>query len=195
VSPVPERSDATPLGPGCLRVRAQQSIPGVAACATEAGTGARAPACGARSPAWHAATRTSAPAGCGCGHATPPVLPAPSCHRRWRAPGRGCGAAAAEAPAAWTWTGEDAFTPLGDRVDAPPLPLPPISERRRVVLVRHGQSTWNAEGRIQGSSDWSRLTDKGAAQAETTRDMVRGGAQRMGAEKGLLHGKLAGDRT
>jgi broad specificity phosphatase PhoE len=38
--------------------------------------------------------------------------------------------------------------------------------------VRHGQSTWNAEGRIQGSSDFSELTTKGMAQAETTRDMV-----------------------
>jgi probable phosphoglycerate mutase len=56
--------------------------------------------------------------------------------------------------------------------DVPPLRLPAISTRKRVVLVRHGQSTWNAEGRIQGSSDFSELTTKGMAQAETTRDMV-----------------------
>lgn len=84
--------------------------------------------------------------------------------------------AAADAPASmdseWTWTGEDAFSGLGDRVDAAPLPLPALSRRKRVVLVRHGQSTWNAEGRIQGSSDFSTLTPKGAAQAATTRDMV-----------------------
>lgn len=73
----------------------------------------------------------------------------------------------------WTWSGSDEFTPLGDRVDAPPLPLPAISQRRRVVLVRHGQSTWNAEGRIQGSSNFSRLTPKGIKQAETTQEMVR----------------------
>ena len=58
--------------------------------------------------------------------------------------------------------------------DLPPLRLPAISSRKRVVLVRHGQSTWNAEGRIQGSSDFSELTNKGIAQAETTRDMVGG---------------------
>ena len=36
---------------------------------------------------------------------------------------------------------------------------------------RHGQSTWNAEGRIQGSSDLSVLTPKGESQAETSRLM------------------------
>lgn len=40
-------------------------------------------------------------------------------------------------------------------------PFPPIKTAKRVVLVRHGQSTWNAEGRIQGSSDFSVLTPKG----------------------------------
>ncbi len=63
------------------------------------------------------------------------------------------GAAAAEGaaklPSTSNWQGRDAFTPLGDRVDAPPLPLPSISEPVRVVVVRHGQSTWNSEGRIQ----------------------------------------------
>jgi probable phosphoglycerate mutase len=43
-----------------------------------------------------------------------------------------------------------------------------------VTLVRHGQSTWNAEGRIQGSSDFSVLTSKGEAQAEKTRQMLEG---------------------
>jgi probable phosphoglycerate mutase len=41
-----------------------------------------------------------------------------------------------------------------------------------VVLVRHGQSTWNAESRIQGSSDLSVLTPKGESQAETSRQML-----------------------
>jgi probable phosphoglycerate mutase len=49
--------------------------------------------------------------------------------------------------------------------------LPPLLEPKRVVLVRHGQSTWNAEGRIQGSSDFSVLTPKGESQAETSRTM------------------------
>ena len=72
----------------------------------------------------------------------------------------------------YTWTGFDEFSRLRDRVDAPPLPLPSIKQAKRVVLVRHGQSTWNAEGRIQGSSNVSVLTQKGESQAETTRQMV-----------------------
>lgn len=72
----------------------------------------------------------------------------------------------------YTWTGEDEFDKLNDRVDASPLPLPPIREARRVALVRHGQSTWNAQGRVQGSSNISYLTKKGESQAETTQQMV-----------------------
>jgi len=49
-------------------------------------------------------------------------------------------------------------------VDAPP-PALALTQRHSVVLVRHGQSTWNAEGRIQGSSNESALTEKGRAQA------------------------------
>ncbi|CAN8252590.1 unnamed protein product [Cochlearia groenlandica] len=43
---------------------------------------------------------------------------------------------------------------------------------KRVVLVRHGQSTWNEEGRIQGSSDFSVLTMKGETQADISRQML-----------------------
>ncbi|KAI5084478.1 hypothetical protein GOP47_0000647 [Adiantum capillus-veneris] len=50
--------------------------------------------------------------------------------------------------------------------------LPLIQASKRVVLVRHGQSTWNAEGRIQGSSDFAVLTAKGESQAETSRQML-----------------------
>jgi hypothetical protein len=71
------------------------------------------------------------------------------------------------------WKGADDFSSLNDRVDAPPPPLPPLKRRCRVVLVRHGQSTWNAEGRVQGSSDGSELTDKGKAQARAAGEMVR----------------------
>ncbi|KQJ91762.1 hypothetical protein BRADI_4g39570v3 [Brachypodium distachyon] len=49
---------------------------------------------------------------------------------------------------------------------------PALLEAKRVVLVRHGQSTWNAEGRIQGSSDFSVLTPRGESQAETSRLML-----------------------
>ncbi|KAK4492247.1 hypothetical protein RD792_003050 [Penstemon davidsonii] len=52
------------------------------------------------------------------------------------------------------------------------IALPSVSAAKRVVLVRHGQSTWNAEGRIQGSSDYSVLTLKGESQAETSRQML-----------------------
>ena len=82
---------------------------------------------------------------------------------------------AGSAPAS-TAVWEDQFTQQGDRVDAPPLPLPPISTRKRVVLVRHGQSTWNAEGRIQGSSNAAVLTEKGKSQALTTARYVSGPA-------------------
>ncbi|KAK6926652.1 Histidine phosphatase superfamily, clade-1 [Dillenia turbinata] len=51
-------------------------------------------------------------------------------------------------------------------------PFPSIKEAKRVALVRHGQSTWNAEGRIQGSSNHSVLTPKGESQAETARQML-----------------------
>ncbi|KAL5974567.1 hypothetical protein ACLOJK_031237 [Asimina triloba] len=50
--------------------------------------------------------------------------------------------------------------------------FPAIAASKRVVLVRHGQSTWNEEGRIQGSSDYAVLTQKGEAQAETSRQML-----------------------
>ncbi|PIA43339.1 hypothetical protein AQUCO_01900009v1 [Aquilegia coerulea] len=50
--------------------------------------------------------------------------------------------------------------------------FPSIKSAKRVVLVRHGQSTWNEEGRIQGSSNFSVLTQKGETQAETSRQML-----------------------
>ncbi|MEA5574851.1 histidine phosphatase family protein [Anabaena sp. UHCC 0451] len=38
----------------------------------------------------------------------------------------------------------------------------------RVIIVRHGQSTYNIERRIQGRTDASRLTDKGQSDASKT---------------------------
>ena len=52
--------------------------------------------------------------------------------------------------------------------------LPQVKGAKRVVLVRHGESTWNATGRIQGSSDFSVLTAKGVSQADTNRQMLAG---------------------
>ena len=87
-----------------------------------------------------------------------------------------CAAAVADAEtleSTYKWQGIDEFTELNDRRDVQPLPLPLVTAPLRVVLVRHGQSTWNASGRIQGSSDFAVLTPKGEAQADTTRQMVR----------------------
>ena len=63
---------------------------------------------------------------------------------------------------------EDVFSKCKDRSLEAPLPLPKIRYPKRVVLVRHGQSTWNASGTMQGSSDYSELTAKGCSQAQTT---------------------------
>ena len=108
-----------------------------------------------------------------------PMLPGPGLRRARQALGQQrctCSAAVADAEVeetAFLWKGADEFTELDDRKDAQPLALPAVSAPLRVVLVRHGQSTWNASGRIQGSSDFAVLTPKGEAQADTTRQMVR----------------------
>jgi len=39
-----------------------------------------------------------------------------------------------------------------------------------VYFLRHGETEWNRERRIQGSTEWTDLTDKGVRLAETTRD-------------------------
>ena len=83
------------------------------------------------------------------------LMPLPLPHRR-RAPpaapvsaGSTATAEGEEEIVGWTWTGSDEFTPLGDRRDEPPLPLPRLRHSKRLVLVRHGQSTWNARNRNQ----------------------------------------------
>jgi broad specificity phosphatase PhoE len=48
----------------------------------------------------------------------------------------------------------------------------PGSRSRRLVLVRHGQSEWNAQHRVQGQSG-AGLTDLGHRQAEHTAEWVR----------------------
>eukprot|EP01025_Chloroclados_australasicus_P029020 TRINITY_DN2882_c0_g3_i1.p2 TRINITY_DN2882_c0_g3~~TRINITY_DN2882_c0_g3_i1.p2 ORF type:complete len:352 (-),score=28.12 TRINITY_DN2882_c0_g3_i1:533-1456(-) len=48
----------------------------------------------------------------------------------------------------------------------------PITREKHIVIVRHGQTTWNLEGRIQGSSDESHLTELGMQQAERCRDAL-----------------------
>lgn len=49
---------------------------------------------------------------------------------------------------------------------APPLQLPPLSEgSRRLYLVRHGETDFNVQGRIQGRTN-NPLNDNGLGQAE-----------------------------
>lgn len=67
---------------------------------------------------------------------------------------------------------QDEFTKLEDRINSEPMSLPQITKRKRVILVRHGQSTWNAEGRMQGSSNNSELTARGKEQAATTKALL-----------------------
>ena len=44
----------------------------------------------------------------------------------------------------------------------------------RVIILRHGQSSYNSQGRIQGRCNDSTLTDKGVADAVTTGQALRG---------------------
>jgi broad specificity phosphatase PhoE len=76
------------------------------------------------------------------------------------------------APLTSSW--HDEYSHLNDRIDAPPPPFPSLKSNStiRFTIVRHGQSTWNAINRIQGSSDLSELTEKGKAQAESSRQML-----------------------
>mgnify|MGYP002700668588 CR=1 FL=1 len=48
-----------------------------------------------------------------------------------------------------------------------------IIKRKSVVFVRHGQSTWNERGIIQGSSDESVLTELGETQARRSYELLR----------------------
>src|SRR6266704_6820178 len=50
------------------------------------------------------------------------------------------------------------------RPEPPDLPLPARPSPARLLLVRHGQSTWNQEHRIQGQQD-PPLSDEGRQQA------------------------------
>nr|GMD93091.1 probable 2-carboxy-D-arabinitol-1-phosphatase [Ipomoea batatas] len=47
-----------------------------------------------------------------------------------------------------------------------------LSSPKKVTLVRHGFSTWNEEGRVQGSSNLSVLTEQGVMQAHRCRKAI-----------------------
>ncbi|MFC7486958.1 histidine phosphatase family protein [Knoellia sp. CPCC 206453] len=49
--------------------------------------------------------------------------------------------------------------------------MPPFHVRH-LHLVRHGQSTWNVEGRLQGQTAHPELTDLGRAQAQSAADLL-----------------------
>jgi probable phosphoglycerate mutase len=49
-------------------------------------------------------------------------------------------------------------------------------ENRTIWLVRHGESTWNALGLIQGHAEGPRLTEKGREQSAAAADGLRDGA-------------------
>ena len=49
---------------------------------------------------------------------------------------------------------------------------PPLTKEKTIWIVRHGLSTWNAEGRIQGDTDASALTERGREQAARCRDAL-----------------------
>lgn len=53
-------------------------------------------------------------------------------------------------------------------------PLPPSSAEIELVLIRHGQTTWNLAGRVQGHNDESRLTPEGLAQAAWLAERLAG---------------------
>eukprot|EP00873_Tetraselmis_striata_P045220 jgi/Tetstr1/465484/TSEL_010168.t1 len=48
----------------------------------------------------------------------------------------------------------------------------PLPAEKEVVFVRHGLSTWNQEGRIQGDTDESTLTPGGEEQARMVKDAL-----------------------
>lgn len=49
-----------------------------------------------------------------------------------------------------------------------------VTPPTRVILVRHGRSTFNEQGRYQGASDESVLTEKGHADARQTGQVLKG---------------------
>src|SRR6266704_3260533 len=59
------------------------------------------------------------------------------------------------------------------RPEPPELPLSARPSPARLLLVRHGQSTWNSEHRIQGQLD-PPLSDEGCRQAQRVGQRLAG---------------------
>ncbi|CAI7897938.1 unnamed protein product, partial [Closterium sp. NIES-53] len=58
-------------------------------------------------------------------------------------------------------------------VPAVPGQAKQAQQEKRIVLIRHGLSSWNAEGRVQGRSDESVLSETGEIQALRCREALR----------------------
>ena len=52
------------------------------------------------------------------------------------------------------------------------VPMTPRAPKRAIWLVRHGETTWNAMGWVQGQIDGARLTRKGRRQARQVADAL-----------------------
>lgn len=67
----------------------------------------------------------------------------------------------------------DQFSMPYDReTDLPAGEAFPGSLGRRLLLLRHGQTNFNVDGRVQGSSDTSRLSDEGKKQAQAVGEFL-----------------------
>lgn len=54
------------------------------------------------------------------------------------------------------------------------VPLPPSGTRPTLHFVRHGQSDWNLQHRVQGQQDAPELTDRGRAQSAAAAEQLAG---------------------
>jgi phosphoserine phosphatase len=73
---------------------------------------------------------------------------------------------------------QDSITPIANISVSPSVPLtvksPSAALVTRVILVRHGRSTFNEQGRYQGSSDDAVLTEQGRKTAAQTAIALQG---------------------
>lgn len=67
-----------------------------------------------------------------------------------------------------------AIEPLNSAADLGWTDSKLVNSSTRVILVRHGRSTYNEAGRYQGSSDDAVLTQKGKETAQLVGQMLNG---------------------
>uniref|UniRef100_A0A7S4I552 Phosphoglycerate mutase n=1 Tax=Odontella aurita TaxID=265563 RepID=A0A7S4I552_9STRA len=74
--------------------------------------------------------------------------------------------------------------------------VPPSSASlHRYFILRHGETDANASGRIQGSADFSRLTERGQSQAARVGSVVFGGSDGEGSIDGPIRHVYASPLT